>query len=171
MRQYLQERAGAQDLVDLDEPVEQMSFQAFCNSLPDMPEDYAFLAPFAGIFPDRKVIVDAPTSHQPDSLSSHFDLDSAHLVGDRIPVLGKLALFTLVDYKYTIRSTLHYKFTLPGFREPIELYKIPNFRIGQFGQLSRWQVCIIHILWIVLWLIHYHPNTVGQCFLPCHIFR
>lgn len=105
-----------------------------------MPEDYSFLAPFVGKFPTGDVVVQEPVSADPGSCVMHYDVDSTHLVGTTSPVVGPLPLFTVVNYDFTINKKLHYKFSLQGFQRPIELKRIPNFRIGEFGFGSRWKV-------------------------------
>lgn len=63
-----------------------------------------------------------------------------NLVGKSIPSIGPLAMFTLVNYDFTIKKKLHYKFSVEGFQRPLELKKIPNYRIAEFGFGSRWKV-------------------------------
>lgn len=142
VRAYLIQHAEAHNQmdIDMDVPVERVSFDAFCHGLSNVPEDYAFMAPFTGTFPNRRVAVDPPMSIAPSSCYYACDVDSAHLVGPSIPVVGRLAFYTLVNHKFTIAKNLKFKFQIDGFDDPIELKKIPNFRIGQFGELGRWNV-------------------------------
>lgn len=137
VQSYLASYASA---VMSHEVAESVSFTDFCDALNHLPEDYLFLAPFVGKFPTGDIVVQEPVSADPGPCTMHYDVDSAHLVGTSIPIVGPLSLFTVVNYDFTINNKLHYKFSVQGFQRPVELKKIPNFRVGEFGFGGRWKV-------------------------------
>ena len=123
-----------------DTTVKSLTFDEFCNALKDISGDHCFSAPFMGSFPGYQAIIAAPTSEDPGELTTHSDIDSAHLICEDIPVVGPLALYALMDYKFTIQHPNHFTVQVPSISKPVELCNIPNFRMAEFGFGNRWQV-------------------------------
>lgn len=120
-------------MVDNNNALKHVTFDEFCADLEDTPDDYDFLAPFMGRFPNHQAIVSPPTSEDPGNLGFNWDIDSLHIVSDDIPAACPIGIYTLMDFKFTITQRNHFGIPLAGISKPVELCTIPNYRFAEFG--------------------------------------
>lgn len=127
--------------LDSESPSVDMSFDEFCHALEDIPYDYQFLSPYMGILPGRQAVtIAAPISEVPGKLEVYSDIDSAHLISDTIPAVGPVGVYTLMNFNFTINHRNHFTVPIAGISEPVELCRLSNYRIAEFGFGNRWKV-------------------------------
>ncbi|KAI8379783.1 uncharacterized protein BYT42DRAFT_340610 [Radiomyces spectabilis] len=127
-----QQHLSAMDIdEEVVEVVESVNFEDLCEALLYLQGENLFRAAFLDSYPGGRGFssIGSPASER----SSEFQYHSAHLVGDHIPSVGPLALFTLANFSFTLQKPNHFGVSFASLKESVELCKFPNFRLAEFG--------------------------------------